>query len=294
MIEKINLFIVGAPKCGTTSLYSYLTQHERIGGGKAKEPHYFSKDFENFRWFNDITSYHDNYDFSIDLEYRVDSSVMYFYSTLAPKEIYSYNPNAKIIVMLRDEVDFYLSYHNQNLYNRDEVVDCPNKAWRLTEQRNKGNSIPKSCREPSFLDYKSIVNFKPYLDEYYKYFDNNQILVIPFKPWINNLDTYQNYIFSWLGLDNDVAVNFDKINEKRAHKYKLVASLTNGRNPSLLGISKFLKAIFRIKKIGLAPILRKLNTKKAEYKKLDNDVIQEISSISDSNKTYLSNKFLQL
>ena len=42
--QKPDFFIVGAPKCGTTSLYYYLRQHPQIFMPDYKEPHYFGKD----------------------------------------------------------------------------------------------------------------------------------------------------------------------------------------------------------------------------------------------------------
>ena len=43
-IRKPNFFIVGAPKCGTTSLQYYLQQHPDIFMSNYNEPHYFGKD----------------------------------------------------------------------------------------------------------------------------------------------------------------------------------------------------------------------------------------------------------
>lgn len=39
-----NFFILGAPKCGTTSLHSYLSQHHEIFMTAEKEPHFFDND----------------------------------------------------------------------------------------------------------------------------------------------------------------------------------------------------------------------------------------------------------
>jgi hypothetical protein len=39
-----NLFIVGAPKCGTTSLYEWLKGHPDIHMSPFKEPCYFARD----------------------------------------------------------------------------------------------------------------------------------------------------------------------------------------------------------------------------------------------------------
>jgi len=38
---KPNLFVLGAPKCGTTSLVHWLGQHSEIFFSPKKEPHYF-------------------------------------------------------------------------------------------------------------------------------------------------------------------------------------------------------------------------------------------------------------
>jgi hypothetical protein len=39
-----NLFIVGAPKCGTTTLHDLLNSQENIEMSAVKEPHFFSED----------------------------------------------------------------------------------------------------------------------------------------------------------------------------------------------------------------------------------------------------------
>ena len=46
MKKKPNLFVVGAPKCGTTFLYQYLKKHPDIYFPNFKEPHYFGSDLK--------------------------------------------------------------------------------------------------------------------------------------------------------------------------------------------------------------------------------------------------------
>lgn len=43
-MKKPNLFILGAPKCGTTSLANWLGEHPRVFMSPMKEPYYFNKD----------------------------------------------------------------------------------------------------------------------------------------------------------------------------------------------------------------------------------------------------------
>ena len=57
-MKEPNFFIVGAPRCGTTALYSYLSEHPNIFMPGVKELNYFADDFPNmqkiaFRSYND-------------------------------------------------------------------------------------------------------------------------------------------------------------------------------------------------------------------------------------------------
>jgi hypothetical protein len=43
-VKRPNFFIVGAPKCGTTSLSEYLRSHPNVFMSSPKEPHFFATD----------------------------------------------------------------------------------------------------------------------------------------------------------------------------------------------------------------------------------------------------------
>ena len=45
--EMPNLFIIGAAKCGTTSLHHYLDQHPEVSMSEVKEPRYFCRHFDD-------------------------------------------------------------------------------------------------------------------------------------------------------------------------------------------------------------------------------------------------------
>ena len=49
-----NLFIVGAPKCGTTAWVEYLRTHPDIFFPEIKEPHYFATDLPGMRWTDSL------------------------------------------------------------------------------------------------------------------------------------------------------------------------------------------------------------------------------------------------
>src|SRR5260370_1269300 len=41
-LRKPNFFIIGAPKCGTSSMASYLREHPQVFFPEHKEPHFFN------------------------------------------------------------------------------------------------------------------------------------------------------------------------------------------------------------------------------------------------------------
>ena len=92
-MNKPNLFIVGAPKCGTTFMYDYLRQHPEIFMSSQKEPHFFGKDLTRHGTlyalrFNEYMSLFEN----ANAEKIVgEASTFYLYSRSAPYEIHEHN-----------------------------------------------------------------------------------------------------------------------------------------------------------------------------------------------------------
>ncbi|MEL6988919.1 MAG: sulfotransferase domain-containing protein, partial [Bacteroidota bacterium] len=99
---KINTFLIGAQKAGTTSVYSWLGQHPNVcAPASAKDYHYFSDD-EKIKM--DISLLHDFYN-EIDNEQIVlTAAVNYMFIPETVERIYNYNPKAKIIAILREPI----------------------------------------------------------------------------------------------------------------------------------------------------------------------------------------------
>jgi len=98
---KPNFFIVGAPKCGTTSMTEYLKQHPDIFIPEEKEPHYFGSDLEYPRITKTEAQYLRLFSEAQDERRLGEASVWYLFSQRAAQEIYEFNPLSRIIIMLR-------------------------------------------------------------------------------------------------------------------------------------------------------------------------------------------------
>lgn len=112
-----NVFVIGAPKCGTTALAQYLSETPGVCVSTPKEPHFFCRDIHAFR--KEENRYEDYEDYvsrsfagqqpSDDV--LVDASVWNLYSDCAVPGILESCPDARFVVMLRNPVDLVISLY---------------------------------------------------------------------------------------------------------------------------------------------------------------------------------------
>lgn len=114
-----NLFIVGAAKAGTTSLYHYLAQHPDVYMTPMKEPHFFSRirpapELEAFfPHVTDEATYLSLFTAARVEKVRGEASTSYLSHPDVPEEIWLRRPDAKIVIMLRDPLErAYSNYWN--------------------------------------------------------------------------------------------------------------------------------------------------------------------------------------
>jgi hypothetical protein len=136
MIRKPDFFVVGAAKSGTTSLYRYLVQHPAIFMPKLKEPHFFGE----WDLSTGVSSLEEYLDLFAGVPKRLragEATTSYLYSRSAAQEIKRFQPNAKIVMVLRDPVDrAYSNYWDQieeNLSFEEALAAEPKRiqqGWR--------------------------------------------------------------------------------------------------------------------------------------------------------------------
>ena len=149
-----DVYVAGAPKCGTTSVVDWLAQHPAVFVPKIKEPHYF--DFEGHsRLVRTEEGYADLYADAAPSQRRaVDGSVWYLSAPKAIERIENATAGkAKYVVCVRNLTDMAMSLHAQQIVSGfEEVVDFGD-AWRLQPTRQAGERIPAWCRDPEHLQY---------------------------------------------------------------------------------------------------------------------------------------------
>ena len=154
--------IVGAPRCGTTSLARYLATHPDISFSKPKEPHFFSQrdlcECSSEDALRIVCEQYLERFFSNQSRDTVlaDGSVSYLYAPEQMLPALRIWPDARFVVAVRSPLEMLPSLHRRNVYNGDETVADFGRAWSLVEDRRRGMKIPRSCIDRRLLDYKEI------------------------------------------------------------------------------------------------------------------------------------------
>ena len=152
-----HFLIVGAPKCGTTALHYYLSQHPEVNMSP-KEIHYFGNDL-GYKVERPTLDYYQS--FFKEQGINGDGSVWYLYSDTIFEELKALNITPKIIVMLRNPTEVCYAMHSQNIIDANEDIYEFELALGLEESRKNGNNIPIKTDPNRALFYKEIGRFLP-------------------------------------------------------------------------------------------------------------------------------------
>jgi len=219
-----NLFIVGAPKAGTTSLHEYLKKIPGIFMSEVKEPCYFCKIVipkdHYVTPIRDKKKYLTLFQKSKNEKIVGESSVWYLSDPLAATLIHRQVPDAKIIILLRDPVErafsHYLMLEGRKMFNLPT----------FHEQIQKEISSSLDFKTPHIrLDAGSYYeDVKRFLEV----FGKKQVKIIIFEEFIDNPKEILKNILEFLDVPDSLE-KFEPIvhNPAMVSKYPFVNEFLN-------------------------------------------------------------------
>lgn len=201
--KKVDFMLIGTQKGGTTSLHDYLCQHPECMGSKAKEPMFFLYPCVydlGFKWYRNLWMNARPVSKLPRNCLLFESSTWYSYWPEVAGKLFEYNPGLKFIFLVRNPIDRAYSQYNmliqrdkkQLLYEYhlfqeeydvkqfvDQLLDIPAypfSYWARLEMRQYSDSVDATVRIlPDFLHRGIYCN---QLENFYKYFKKEQILII--------------------------------------------------------------------------------------------------------------------
>jgi hypothetical protein len=182
--NKVDFMIIGAQKCGTTSLAEQLASHPDVDFCAEKEPEYFSKVKDPFNQ-STLNEYHALYQGEPN-NMRGEASTSYFFTNEypeTPERLFKYNPDLKLILLLRDPVSRVVSH----LYHRMRKGLVPNGDMALALETSN--------------DYIERSLYAKQLNHYLKVFPKEQIHIMIFEDYVPNQAGHLVDVMNFLGLD---------------------------------------------------------------------------------------------
>jgi len=287
-MPKPNFFIVGAPKCGTSSLGYYLSQHPDIFMAP-KELQFFGSDLktvDNFRRPPDKAKtsleVYLNHFKDAQRESRIgDNSVFYLYSKKAAEEIHAFDPNSKIIIMLRHPIDMLESLHSQLIYDAVESETDFLKALELEKDRKVGRAIPKTAVFPQILFYREVALYSRQVKRYLDIFEKDQVLVILFDELKSSTESVYRKTLGFLEIDASYQADLSPKNPNTVSKFPKIKRLLVNPPQWLQPVAKPLA-----NNIGIRNLIRDLDLKL-------NTAHKKRASVTNLQKANLYHEFSQ-
>ncbi len=236
-----NLFILGAARCGTTSLHSYLAGIPGICMSNPKEPFFFECEYQRGL---------DHYQKTYFAHWKGEGIIgearhRNLYLPYVPERIHRVNPNAKLLVILRNPIDRAYSHWWLLYYNKREKLKFPEAIEEDYERIQKGfrcetpEEIEQYCKNLGFdgSTTKGHGIYRTYLDtgyyyeqisRYTKIFPVNQLKVILLEDLLKDPRKIIGEICQFLGLADvttDKNFRFKKENEKETALFRNVSGV---------------------------------------------------------------------
>ena len=217
-------FIVGAPRCGTTSLSKYLKAHRQVGFARIKEPHFFAQNDLRAIGLGELrdtvrAQYIDRYFRGREAcPLLAEGSVTYLYFPEQMEPILRLWPRAKFIIGIRNPLQMIPSLHQRLIHNGDEDQRSFRRAWALVRERRAGRCVPSRCADPRLLDYWEIGKLGKHVEKFLAAVGHERCFVSIFDDLANDPAGQYRRLLQFLGLSDDGRTDFAPNREGKSVK----------------------------------------------------------------------------
>ncbi|MEQ1484731.1 sulfotransferase domain-containing protein [Methyloglobulus sp.] len=212
MARLPDFIIIGAAKCGTTTLYKKLANHPRVFMSTPKEPEFFARDDiyeKGLDWYANLFAS------ATDSQLCGEASTLYTLTTLFPHTVsrmHNTVPQAKLIYVLREPVNRAYSFYTQLVKNYQNCTRNFN-VNRTFDECLFPDLYPNRCSRVQFFapfdkhlpdDPRTLLDGSRYMTQINNYlcaFDRSQLLLLDFKELVENPDKVMVDVCEFLNLD---------------------------------------------------------------------------------------------
>jgi hypothetical protein len=219
------LIIVGAQKCGTTTLYEHLATSEYFASSKVKELHYF----DNIE-APEINDYVAQFSETAGSRCYLESTPSYLYLPDAPERLNDTlaGKNVKIVVCLRDPVKRAYSHYQMNV-RRQQETDSFDTAFHRMSTHPMDSYFHRGLYSEQIARYIDL-------------FGKESVLVLEMEKDFKDTPTLNSKLNHFLGADLGLSNELPNLNSSWDFKHRWIAQLFAPRWIRRIGRAPMLKA----------------------------------------------------
>jgi hypothetical protein len=193
---KIDFIICGTQKGGTTALDSYLREHPQICMANEKEVHFFDREKIFLKKNPDYSLYHAGFNLKPSHQIIGEATPIYMYWYEAPKRIWQYNPNMKLIVLLRNPIE--RAYSHWNMEKSRNIENMSFWDAIINESARCRKVLPYQHRIYSYTDRGFYLE---QLRRLWFYFSKQNVLIMKTEYLKNQPNQALNQVCNFIGID---------------------------------------------------------------------------------------------
>ena len=223
-----NFFVIGGVRCGTTSLYHYLGQHNCIKQATYDELGYFDDNFHlGLNWYRSLfpTKFIQK---KIESKYKkfltYDVTPFYIYNPLVVDRIFKFSPNAKIIAVLRNPIDRAYSNFNNRIQDEGDTETTFEEIVYSEIEKIKNNKNNKENNVFLVNEFYELLLARGFyakqLEFWFKKFPRKNMLLISSEELAVNTDKTISEIFEFLEVPDQKINDLTKQNKIKYPKMK--------------------------------------------------------------------------
>lgn len=200
-----DFIIIGAGKCGTSSLHKYICNHPQVLSPHKKELNFFHGNFnKGVDWYlSHFPSLCDEAEY-----FTGEASPVYFHAPQVDQRIHSLFPKIKLIVLLRNPIDRAVSWH----YHQ---VKCGNSKKSAATELNEAINRVENLSEADLAHHGGYIQESLYvykLQRWLQLFPREQLLIIKSEDFFAEPQLVMTQVFNFLGLPDYQSQHYKKYN----------------------------------------------------------------------------------
>ena len=200
-VERLDFIVAGAQKSGTTALHYFLRKHPKIALPDRQEMHFFD-DEEIFSQLPvDYELLHRHFRkrpvrlLPVRLGLAGEISPSYLYWKPAMERIRNYNPQIKLIVLLRNPIDRAFAHWNMQRFKNREFLDFLDALKE--EPRRLAQPLTIESRRFAYVDRGF---YSDQLERVFRFFPREQVKIVKFEDFRDRKQEALDGIFKFLGV----------------------------------------------------------------------------------------------